>query len=1059
MTTGGPEQILDIPLGKGLGEGFDPKVLPFGAASKIENFEVTRALGITKRRGLGTALQMALTTGSAISTPHTMHAKGSALRQAFEGSDYLPHLGTYCEPLDGWTDQDSLTPCQIERLGMVSGPLNLATASVTPFGNGQYLLVVWGEYLTNVFYKIVDASTGATIKQAASLSDGFYSQARAVPLDDDVWVFYNHRTNGFEGRKIDGADFTESVISIDATAAAWMDANVYDLATAIVAYSYSGSSTLRFKKILNSTAIGDTGTYAAGGDVTRIAVCGSSSAGVQCVFFDATDFLLVRMLSDLSGTSGGPYTLEAAPAKVGNGTAIVMDGTTTVCAYEFADTATYQGKVKIQPVQSGGTLSTARQAFRCALASGLQIINNGVYVLLGISQDASIGVNNDDASLSSRYTAATYTEGSGITSTTTGSGPLFHVILAAVHNSNTNTILPVAKVGTFTAFKAFDQCGAKLWRKVSNQDDWYGAVVSWEGSQSAPLNLDALKLKMGRQQSGLFSPLFAGSADLSGGALVTTNDGTSNTELSFLHAPAWEEPVIGGAGGLASSTTGIVYLFRARYEWIDDRGLLHVSPWSPDLALTLINVPSPGFSYAVTLKVLCTQLTRRGRSQFGANRDVRIVIYGSEGNGASASGDVVFYRLFDWQNTPVNTTGYSVSFSARPGSTTLGYGQVVSPGDALAPVCPPAASHLCAHRGRVWLASGETGRDLWASRYLVNNEQPAFPPEFRVELADLPDRITALVSLDDKLVIFTPTRIYYLIGEGPADNGTGESWPQPWLITAQHGCIDARSVVVTPDGAFFQTSAGIALLNRGLQVSLVGEAIRDQIESHPVCLAAIHDATRSRAIWLLSNANNKTIGVVYDYLHQLWSRLTTTISGELRTLTAWNDLLVVGADGEVARSEATPTDNTVYGWDLDGASARVWVTGLYETPWICPGGPNAYQRIRRLILLGTRLGYCKLRIGIYTNFNGDSTVQVHDVVLDDTTTVAGLPLLRYELPLDIQACQAIKIVIADLEPESEPAELPGGYDPRTGVSLSRLALEYLPERGSPRLPATNRGGG
>lgn len=1065
MTTGGPEQILDIPLGKGLGEGFDPKVLPFGAASKIENFEVTRALGITKRRGWATALQMALTTGSAISTPHAMHAKGDALRQVCEGLDYLPHLATYCEPLDAWTDQDSLTPCQIERLVMVSGPLNMATPSVTPFGNGRFLLVVWGEYLQDTFYRIVDAETGATIKQKASLSDATYSRARAVPIDDDVWVFYNHRTHGLEGRKIDGADLTETTVVVDAGGALWLDANQFNaFSTVVLAYAASASSTLKFALVDNtSAAVTDTGTYAAAGNVSRIAVCGSASAGAQCVFFDSTDYKLIRMLADLSGVSGGPYTLEAAPATVGNATAVVMDGTTTICAYEFADTATHEGKVKVQPVAAGGSFSAAREAFRCALASGLHVIDNGVYALLALTQDASVEMNDDEAGLVSRYTAVTYTEGSGFTSTTKSSGPLFHVVLAAMANDLTSKILPVAKVGTFTAFKAIDQHGAKLWRKVSSARDWIGCVASWEGVQSAPINVDAVTLKMARQQSGLFAPVLAGPVDLSGGGLTTTNDGVSNSELSFLQAPVWEEPGVAGTGHLASSTTGVTYLYRARYEWTDERGLLHVGPWSPDLAVTLINVPSPGALYDITLNVACTQLSRRGRLQFGAEREPRIAIYRSTGNGASASGDVTFYRLFSWQDASINASTYDIPAVDDTSDADLvasGYGQVVSPGDTLAPCCPPAAAHLCAHRGRLWLASAETGRDLWASRYLVNNEQPAFPPEFRVELADLPDRITALASLDDKLVIFTHTRIYYLVGEGPADNGTGESWPQPWLITAQHGCIDARSVVVTPEGAFFQTSAGIALLNRGLQVSLVGEAIRDLIEDRPTCLAAVHDAARSRVLWLLANGDSETIGAVYDYLHQLWSRQDTTLSSELRTLTIWQDQIAAGADSEVCRTEGVPTDNELYGWDLDSdGTTRDWVTGVYETPWICPGGPNAYQRIRRLVILGERLGYCKLRVRIYVNFEHRTAVQDKTITLDDATTVAGLPLLRYELPLDIQACQSIKITLNDVAPVDEPAELPSGADPRTGVALSRLALEYLPERGTPRLPATNRFGG
>jgi|GEM_PF-2552935 len=1054
------EQVLDIPIGKGLAEGFDAKILPFGNAAKLENFESLRTGGITKRKGWGGRLTLTTFAGDDLLNIYRIDGADGVLRLVSRGTDLLPHLYTYVPGADRWSDQDSLSITSVRRTGAVSVTEILANPALAPFGNDRFRLLVWSELGSATYYKVVDASANATVVQRTTLVSGTSSKVRVVPVDDDVWILYNDRFTGFRALKIDGSTLATTNIQIDATNAEWFDANLYSAAELVFAYAHNASSTLRMGRINNTTnAVASSGTYVAAGTVTCIAVCGSSTVGVQVLYHAgaAHDVTLARFTTAYAIVAPSPHVIEAAPAFYGTGVGIVMDGTTALCAYELAATAAHRGRVKVQPVLSGGGLTAAREAHRCALASGLVSIGGRAYALLAVAQDASVETNNTEAGIVGRYLSVTYTAGSGITDSTKGSAPIFHVVLACVDDPSASRLLPVAKVGTINAFKTFDQAGAKLWPTSTSEEVWIGTLTATDGVDVGPIRMDQVRLDVRAQQPALYHEVRGAGGYAVGGGLPLTTDGTSAVELSFLQAPVWEEPVIaaGGLGDLASSPSGTAYAYRARYEWFDEAGRQHVSPWSPDLVVTLIDAASG--TYTVQLHLACTQLSRRGRAQFGSGRDAVLAIYRSVGNGASASGDVVFYRLFAWSAFPRNGTTYSVSVTDGvddAGLLALELGQTVSPGGTLAPICPPASAHLCAHRGRWWLASGETGRDVWASLPVLATEQPVFPPEFRIELPDPPDAITALASLDDKLVIFTATRIYYLTGDGPADNGSGESWPQPWLVTAQHGCVDARSLVTTPEGVFFQTSAGIALLNRGLQVTLAGESIRDLIENRPVCLAAAHDPTRSRALWLLANADGETIGAVYDYLHQIWSRQDTTISSELRGMTLWGDLLVVGID-EAMRSEAVPSPSSSRGLDREGDF--VWVTGVFETPWICPGGPGAYQRMRRLILLGEKLSGCSLRVQIYLNFDATTVAQTHEIDLTAATVVAGLPLLRYEVPLNVQASQAIKIRLTDLPPPEE--ETPAGAEPRAGIALQRMALEYLPERGTPRLPATNRGGG
>jgi hypothetical protein len=49
-------------------------------------------------------------------------------------------------------------------------------------------------------------------------------------------------------------------------------------------------------------------------------------------------------------------------------------------------------------------------------------------------------------------------------------------------------------------------------------------------------------------------------------------------------------------------------------------------------------------------------------------------------------------------------------------------------------------------------------------------------------------------------------------------------------VAGDVGCIDARSVVVTAAGVHFQARAGLALLSRALEVSLLGDPVTDTID-------------------------------------------------------------------------------------------------------------------------------------------------------------------------------------------------------------------------------------
>ena len=97
-------------------------------------------------------------------------------------------------------------------------------------------------------------------------------------------------------------------------------------------------------------------------------------------------------------------------------------------------------------------------------------------------------------------------------------------------------------------------------------------------------------------------------------------------------------------------------------------------------------------------------------------------------------------------------------------------------------------------------ASAEPDRSVWFSQQLQTDETPRWHEGLKVQLTDSDERIVALASLDQTLVIFTRSRIFAVSGLGPADTGRDGAFSGPAPIATAFGCLDPGSVVSTSRG-------------------------------------------------------------------------------------------------------------------------------------------------------------------------------------------------------------------------------------------------------------------
>lgn len=292
-------------------------------------------------------------------------------------------------------------------------------------------------------------------------------------------------------------------------------------------------------------------------------------------------------------------------------------------------------------------------------------------------------------------------------------------------------------------------------------------------------------------------------------------------------------------------------------------------------------------------------------------------------------------------------------------------------GGVLDNVNPPSAAMQITHRSRRVIVD-ETLRNTWETKAFVAGEVPGFNEALITPWPEGGD-ITAIGSLDDKLVVFKASSIWIRYGDGPADTGQGSDWTVPQRIASDVGAIDWRSVVLTPLGLMFQAANnGIYLLGRDLQVQFIGKNVIDLTTAFPVITSATLVPNATQVRFTCSNGLSTTV-VAYDYLLSEWtthvySQLSANVAGTC--LSSSGTYTVLSADGNIWQ-ERPPTDSLAYA-DDNSLGQPNFVPQTLTTAWFRIQGEQGYMRARRLMALLNRVsgaGTAGLQIQIAFNYN------------------------------------------------------------------------------------------
>jgi len=470
------------------------------------------------------------------------------------------------------------------------------------------------------------------------------------------------------------------------------------------------------------------------------------------------------------------------------------------------------------------------------------------------------------------------------------------------------------------------------------------------------------------------------------GGLLLNYDGDTVTEHGFNLYP--ENLVVSqGSGGTLPTGT---YYYQVTYEWVDAKGQIHRSAPSIQVSATVTGASDD----QINIQVPMLQLTAKASPD---RSDVRIVLYRGQGPGDFE----VLYRLADTRNDQTLNT---VTFQDTNATTAaqLATKQVLyTTGGVVENVAPPACTNVT----------------------LV-----AFSDFFTLPVDPASGNITALASMDDKLIIFKKDAIYTLVGDGPLDTGAQNDFSVPQFVSGDLGCENPQSVASIPDGVIFKSDKGIYLLSRSLQLIYVGQGVEDFNNLTITSAVVLEDINEVRF------TTSDGVTLVFNYEFSQWSTFSNYEA--VSAINGLGSYLHLKSNGVVRK------ESTAY---LDaGAKIKMAI----ETSWLAFAGLQGYQRIRSWMLLGDSLTDHYTKVKLYYDyekfasetvyFNVDTGLELSyygdDVTYGESTVYGGQGsgVFQFTSQPRVQKCQSMKMRIEDIDTKIATG---GGSFNLVGLSL------------------------
>lgn len=995
------KQPIEIPFGSGLDTKTNPAQVQLGKFLELNNVVFNNG-ALQKRNGMALLSTLPDTASTTLTTLNgNLLATGTQMR-------------AYSEETDQWIEQGLVQPVDLTTMATVRTAVSQVVCDSVTSSTGL-TMTAYAEGST-YYYQITDKSTGQLILPRTAIGSTA-TTARCFVLGNYFILSFMQTVTATPTFRYIAVPLTAPTVPL---AVADISTNVAAITTGydgVVAnnrlyFVFGGSSTtvkmVYMDELLN---VSTEASYASStADLATIAVdTDTVNPTVYAAFWDTTSddaFMVAR--SETLGAALLAKTQVLTNVDVVAMTLVAKNGTGTL-TYQVSNTVVALGSVRMDYVNQ----------VTCDLAATVgtpTVLKRGV----GLASKAFEGPEDE------HYVLLSY--GGTLQPTYFLSDFSGNILMKLAYSNgagyaSTQLLPSVSSVNGLYSLSYLTKTLLSSINKTTGSTVVAG-IYAQTGVNEATFSIN---------NSGQQSAEVANALHLTGG-YIFEYDGVLPVEHGFA---VWPEDVTASTSTSGGSLTDQTYNYVFCYEWTDGAGKLHRSaPSVPESIVT-----TGGNTSTNTIVVPTLKLT----AKVGSSK-VRVVGY------RWSTANQTYYQFTSQSSPTINDpTTDTVTFTdTAADSTIIGNNILYTTGGVLENIAAPASSGTTLFKNRLFTINAESRNELWYSKPVL----AATPVEFSdlqtiyvapsIGTQGSTGAITAIAGLDDKLIIFKDSAIYYVTGTGPDITGANNDFSDPVFITAAVGCTVPSSVVLMPTGLMFQSNKGIWLLGRDLSTQYIGADV-EQYNSARVVSAVTVPGTNQVRFCMDSN-----ITLMYDYYYGQWSTFTgfRAISSVIYDArhTTLNSL------GQVQK------ENTGY---LD-ISSPVLIS--FRTAWIKMVAIQGYQRAYFAYLLGTYLSPHRLQVSFAYDYDPSTvqTTQLRPLNQDDAWGTeqlwgsgspwgGGSNTEQYRVFMQQQRCQAVQMVLQENFAAS---------DGTAGAGLSLTSLNFIigAKAGMPKLSARQSGG-
>ena len=327
-------------------------------------------------------------------------------------------------------------------------------------------------------------------------------------------------------------------------------------------------------------------------------------------------------------------------------------------------------------------------------------------------------------------------------------------------------------------------------------------------------------------------------------------------------------------------------------------------------------------------------------------------------------------------------------------------------------------------------------------------------------------KITALGSIDDKIIVFEPDKIHVVYGDGPDNAGEGSSFVVDQLTTTV-GCETPTSLLELPFGLIFYSSATqeFHLLDREWNIQNLGSPVQDLSENIEINAAVVYSA-ENEARWYVTPAPQLQFGPAPDtssgvperpprprFRNTLPNGPVLVYNFEFGKWCVLSDRQAISADIIDNKVYRLTDSDSVYRISDNWAGAPAF---SLRTPWIRIADMQNHGRIDKGIFLGKYFsawndygdGFEAGDIKITTRYNYEANGNYHEYRwrANKELKASNGERLQFSFKPGQPKCQAIQVLVEEVETEKLDDNEPD-YTLGRGFALTTLDLKCKLKRG------------